>query len=91
MTDYTGPERRTNDALYMQVREDIAALRQAVEDNEKTTEGKIEELQRGQQQMIVIVERGKVVVWVLSGLGGALMWAESQWQVLTKFLRSMSG
>lgn len=98
MIMYDGQERRHSDALFVKLLEEQAATRaesaayrkelnsridRLLEDN-AATRARVDAIQK-------IIERGKVVVWVLSGLGAGLLWLETKYETVTKFVKFLAG
>lgn len=93
------PNRRRDDALLVQTREDVAALATAQEKDRDWMREEMAALRKELHEDLTtirtdvrgvrtVIERGKVVAWVLSSMGGLALVLEHEWQVITRFVKS---
>jgi len=81
--------RRVSDRLMERLFQSIDGLRGEVAELRgelRTTAKEIKEVKTDVEDVAKIIERWKVVAWVLAGIGAALVWMEAQWKVISKFL-----
>lgn len=97
---YDGPERRHEDKLALQLIQDLSELRgevraerrsavDAIEKLASSLDDRIAKLEKQQTDFVRLVERGRVVVWVLGVLGGVLTTLEAKWGLVTKAFKGM--
>lgn len=93
-------ERRGSDPLITQLLADVAELRgevraertsavEAIEKLTTTLDDRIKKLEEQQAEFTRLVERGRVVIWLLGGLGGILTTIEFKWGLVTKAIKGM--